>query len=66
MITYEDGDEEELNERELGKIVVSLKKVSKSLQHGKQELPSKTATKWSIFNDLKMTKDEIEESLPNL
>jgi len=66
LITYADGDEEELNERELGKIAVGLKKVSKSLQHGKQEMPSKTATKWSIFNDLKMTQEEIEESLPNM
>ena len=66
LITYEDGDEEELNERELEKIVIdAFKKASKSLQHGKQEMPSKTATKWSIFNDLKMTQEEIEESLPN-
>jgi hypothetical protein len=66
LVTYEDGDKEELNEVNVGQIVVdAFNKVSKSLQHGKQEMPSKTATKWSIFNDLKMTQEKIEESLPD-
>lgn len=66
LITYKDGDKEELNELELGKIVVNaFNKISKPIQHGEQDMPAKTATKWYITNDLKMTRKEIEELLPN-